>query len=167
MATRSYDTDEIQVLWNSQRCLHVAECIRALPSVFNPLARPWVRLDGADADAVVAAIDRCPTGALRYVRTDGREEAPSLPTTIVPVADGPLVVRGDLHVTAPDGTTVAREARLVLCRCGASENKPFCDSSHRRIGFVSGDALTADSTRRERAESPADIGPELPDMSRS
>ena len=118
MATRIYESDDLEVAWNSQRCLHVAECIRALPAVFNPLARPWVRLHGADADAVVAAIDRCPTGALRYVRKDGREEAPASPTSIVPVEDGPLIVRGDLHITTPAGETVVREARLALCRCG-------------------------------------------------
>ena len=38
MTTRTYSTGDLDVLWDSQRCLHVAACIRALPRVFNPLA---------------------------------------------------------------------------------------------------------------------------------
>ncbi len=162
MTTRIYETDEVEVAWDSQRCVHVAECIRALPAVFNPLARPWIRMHAADADAIIEAVGRCPTGALRYRRKDGREEAPETPTSIVPIVNGPLVLRGDLHVVAPDGTTVIRETRLAFCRCGASENKPFCDNAHRRIGFDSGDGVPHHSTARDRAESPDDVGPEQP-----
>ncbi len=165
MATRTYETDELQVTWDAQRCVHFAACIRALPAVFNPIARPWIRVEGADTEQLVAAIERCPTGALRYVRKAGDdEEAPLQPTTITPIEDGPLVVRGDLHLTTPTGETVVRETRLVLCRCGASANKPFCDSSHLRVGFRSGETPGAPATSegREHAESPHDIGPAQP-----
>ena len=170
MTTRTYQSDALQVLWDSQRCIHVAHCIRALPGVFNPLARPWIRLDAADTDAIVAAVEQCPTGALRYLRSDGVPEAPADPTTIEVVTNGPLLLRGDLHVVAPDGATIARETRLALCRCGASENKPFCDNAHRRIGFRSNDAAPPIARNdalpthddRARAESPADLGPPQP-----
>lgn len=171
MATRTYESGGLQVLWDSQRCVHVAECIRALPRVFNPLAKPWVRIDAASADAIVEAVERCPTGALRYVRADGPNEAPDATSTVVVIPNGPLLLRGDLHVATPEGETIAHETRLALCRCGASENKPFCDNTHRRIGFTSDNgapqASSAPPARltheaRDRAESPDDLGPEQP-----
>jgi CDGSH-type Zn-finger protein len=51
------------------------------------------------------------------------------------VADGPLYVRGKLSLVDARGDEIA-EMRAALCRCGASGNKPFCDSSHREIGFA-------------------------------
>ena len=50
--------------------------------------------------------------------------------------DGPLYARGELEIETPDG--VVLETRAALCRCGASENKPFCDGSHTRIDFKHG-----------------------------
>src|SRR5207253_9288847 len=53
-----------------------------------------------------------------------------------PTRNGPLYVRGSVEVRAADGTLVARDVRVALCRCGASGNKPFCDNRHRVAGFV-------------------------------
>lgn len=52
--------------------------------------------------------------------------------TIRLTKDGPLYLTGELEVLGPDGETVRRETRLVLCRCGLSRNKPLCDNSHRK-----------------------------------
>jgi CDGSH-type Zn-finger protein/uncharacterized Fe-S cluster protein YjdI len=57
--------------------------------------------------------------------------------TIDPQTDGPLQVRGNLEITSGTGRVVARVQSARLCRCGASNNKPFCDNSHVRIGFRS------------------------------
>ncbi|MEZ4373924.1 MAG: CDGSH iron-sulfur domain-containing protein [Polyangiaceae bacterium] len=54
-----------------------------------------------------------------------------------PLHDGPLSVSGNLEICAGTGHTVARITRAKLCRCGGSANKPFCDGTHRRIGFRS------------------------------
>jgi CDGSH-type Zn-finger protein/uncharacterized Fe-S cluster protein YjdI len=56
---------------------------------------------------------------------------------IEPETDGPLHVRGNLEITSGTGRVVARVTQARLCRCGASTTKPFCDSSHQRIGFKS------------------------------
>ena len=56
---------------------------------------------------------------------------------INPETDGPLQVRGNLEITSGTGRVVARVASARLCRCGGSNNKPFCDGSHARIGFRS------------------------------
>ena len=106
-----------------------------------PEARPWVVVDAADADAVAAAIESCPTGALHYRRVDGgREEQQPAETTVEPRPNGPLFVRGAVRIVDPDGHLIREVTRVALCRCGASENKPFCDGSHLRIGFTTAPA---------------------------
>jgi CDGSH-type Zn-finger protein len=86
-----------------------------------------------------------------------REGAAAEPTTVVPLADGSLRVTGDVHVRAPDGRELASAGRVFLCRCGNSRNKPFCDSSHERVGFES----RAPEQPRDRleAETPAAFTP--------
>ena len=49
--------------------------------------------------------------------------------------NGPFVLEGPVTISAADGTT-GYGAKLALCRCGASENKPFCDGTHKAIGFA-------------------------------
>jgi CDGSH-type Zn-finger protein/uncharacterized Fe-S cluster protein YjdI len=56
---------------------------------------------------------------------------------IDPQVDGPLRVRGSLEITSGTGRVVARVTQAKLCRCGASNTKPFCDGSHARAGFRS------------------------------
>ena len=56
---------------------------------------------------------------------------------IEPELDGPLALRGNLEITSGTGRVVSRVTQARLCRCGASNTKPFCDSSHARIGFRS------------------------------
>lgn len=56
---------------------------------------------------------------------------------IEPQQDGPLQVAGNLEICAGTGRTVDRVTSALLCRCGGSANKPFCDGTHRRIGFKS------------------------------
>lgn len=51
--------------------------------------------------------------------------------------DGPLKCLGPFEIAGADGRTLWRGTETALCRCGASEKKPFCDGSHRRIGFKS------------------------------
>jgi CDGSH-type Zn-finger protein/uncharacterized Fe-S cluster protein YjdI len=59
------------------------------------------------------------------------------PLAIDPQIDGPLQVRGNLEITSGTGRVVARVTQARLCRCGHSNNKPFCDGSHARVGFKS------------------------------
>ena len=156
MATRTYEKGDLAVFWDSTRCIHTGICLRSLHSVFNLKTRPWVNLDGADADQIIAAVEKCPTGALRYMRAGEPEPAPE-ETTLIPVQDGPLVVRGRVRVVDPGGGVIAEETRLTLCRCGRSENQPFCDNSHRRSSFR--EASHIESRARAEATSPAEICP--------
>lgn len=58
--TREYASQDVVVHWNPERCMHDTHCFIALPQVFNPEARPWVKMDGASAADIIKAIDRCP-----------------------------------------------------------------------------------------------------------
>ncbi len=56
--------------------------------------------------------------------------------TVTPVPDGPLAIQGAVEICTGTGHTIARTQQTALCRCGASNNKPFCDGSHVRVGFT-------------------------------
>ena len=58
-------------------------------------------------------------------------------TTITPRENGPLVVKGLGELQGPDGAALEVKAVVALCRCGHSQNKPFCDGSHAKVGFTS------------------------------
>jgi CDGSH-type Zn-finger protein/uncharacterized Fe-S cluster protein YjdI len=61
------------------------------------------------------------------------------PLAILPVRNGPLHVIGNLEIVSGTGRTVNRVTECWLCRCGHSANKPYCDGSHKRVGFRSDD----------------------------
>lgn len=64
-------------------------------------------------------------------------EEPGGKLLIKPLTDGPLLVKGNLTVTSASGRVAWQGKQLAMCRCGASENKPFCDGNHAEIGFKS------------------------------
>ena len=134
--TREYDAAGITVEWYAGRCIHSANCVRALPDVFDPKRRPWIEPAAASPDAIAAAILRCPSGALHFVRHDGKSsETPDLPMTLTPIRNGPLYVRGDVEVRGLDGRPLRRDTRISLCRCGLAERLPFCDNTCRTTGW--------------------------------
>jgi len=132
---KSYEHAGFTVEYISDRCIHAAECVRGLPQVFDPEKRPWIDPTQAEAAAIAHVIQRCPTGALRFRYASGSpQEEPDPEVTVEIVPSGPLYIRGDIRLPGPDGET-GHEARLALCRCGASENKPRCDNSHIQADF--------------------------------
>ena len=57
-------------------------------------------------------------------------------TRITPYRDGPYLVRGPFSIVDQDGNEVEVRRRVVaLCRCGRSQTRPFCDGTHKAIGF--------------------------------
>jgi CDGSH-type Zn-finger protein/uncharacterized Fe-S cluster protein YjdI len=87
--------------------------------------------DGSHHDAGFSASGEPSTGKAEMLAVrDG-------PLAIDPQTDGPLHIRGNLEITSGTGRVVARVTSARLCRCGASNSKPFCDGSHARIGFTS------------------------------
>ena len=152
---KSYDGNGITVTFEAARCYHAKECVRGLPEVFDIDKRPWIQPEHASTEAIIDAVEQCPTGALRYRHADGRPPRPVSETTVAfPVHNGPLVLRGRTQVLAQDGTTFTEEDRLALCRCGNSGNQPFCDNAHRRVAFEA-----RPPTPTTAAESPDDRCP--------
>jgi CDGSH-type Zn-finger protein/uncharacterized Fe-S cluster protein YjdI len=142
-----FKSPAITVSWSRLRCIHVAECVRGLPAVFEPGRVPWIEPTQAAADHVAEVVRRCPTGALHYERHDGGapEPVPGV-NAVVPEPDGPFYLSGDIEVVAEDGAPVARDTRIALCRCGATRNRPFCDGSHWDAGFDDAGRLGAGGT---------------------
>ena len=138
---KEYANDSIVVTWEPTYCIHAAKCLQGLPRVFDPMARPWIDVDAASADEIADVVERCPTGALHYRRLDGGEqEREPAETTVEPRPNGPLYVRGTIRIQDPAGHLIREDTRVALCRCGKSSNKPFCDGTHRLIGFRTGPA---------------------------
>jgi CDGSH-type Zn-finger protein/uncharacterized Fe-S cluster protein YjdI len=132
---RVYRNDRIAVLWEPKLCIHFGACFRGSPLVFKPRERPWVDVNAGPPDEIAATVMACPTGALHVERLDGGGQEPTPEaTTVEERANGPLFVRGHLEIRLQDGS-VREETRVALCRCGQSGNKPFCDGTHREIGF--------------------------------
>lgn len=102
------------------------------------------RSDDPDARKLaVHEAEHCPSG--RLVAREGRHAfEPSLPPSIALIEDtakacgGPIWVRGGIAVVGSDGDPYPVRNRQTLCRCGASQNKPFCDGTHAEAGFTDG-----------------------------
>lgn len=146
MADKNYPGTGIVVHFDPDLCIHSERCVSGLPAVFRPKDRPWILATAADADAIAATIDTCPSGALRYTRTAAPEtsqpprsaEAPAKPAPVVisVTPNGPNVIVGPVEIRDAEGALIRTAAKVALCRCGASKTKPFCDGSHRSIGFI-------------------------------
>ncbi|UYQ95904.1 (4Fe-4S)-binding protein [Chitinophaga horti] len=63
-----YSNDDITVLWKPSFCKHAARCVSQLPTVFDVKARPWINPHGATTEQIIEQVNRCPTGALTYIR---------------------------------------------------------------------------------------------------
>jgi uncharacterized Fe-S cluster protein YjdI/CDGSH-type Zn-finger protein len=132
---RTYRGEAIEVSFDLGLCVHIGECLRRAPAVFELRRRPWIDPGAATADEIAAVVERCPSGALQYRRLDGgpAERGPE-PASVTPMRNGPLLVRGRIEVRREDGSLEVLP-RATLCRCGESANKPFCDNMHLRNGF--------------------------------
>jgi CDGSH-type Zn-finger protein/uncharacterized Fe-S cluster protein YjdI len=155
MAEKAYSTDAITVTYDVKRCIHAAACVKGLRAVFNPDQKPWVQPQHAAPTEVAEVIHRCPSGALHYQRHDGgAAEATPAENTVQLDPNGPLYLRGRLEVKTAAGEALLQETRLALCRCGASQNKPFCDNSHRQINFTHAGTLNENRLKAGEAQDP-------------
>jgi CDGSH-type Zn-finger protein/uncharacterized Fe-S cluster protein YjdI len=132
----NYEGAAADVHWDGRLCIHIGECGRANNDLFIGGRQPWCQPDQATADEVADVVDRCPTGALTYLRRDGgKAESADSENVVSIMYNGPLYVRGDLQVDGAAEDMSGVSFRTALCRCGQSKNKPFCDNSHEEAGF--------------------------------
>lgn len=150
---RKYSNKEITVHWKPAKCIHATTCYRELREVFDPRKRPWVNMEGSSTNKIIDIVRRCPTDALTYewnekgkvsdkppesalAIADKLKTAENHPAEIRIMNDGPYVVEGDFTIIGSDGQELKRMLMTSFCRCGASEEMPFCDGSHRIEDFT-------------------------------
>ena len=147
---KEYGNNDITVHWFPELCAHPGTCLRLLPEVFNLKQRPWVNVNSAAPQKIISAIDKCPSGALRYSLPEGSKVDPGVAGGVGNInfaksnpaavkirvsANGPLLVEGPAVVIGIDGQALKEGGRTALCRCGLSKNSPFCDGTHRKEGW--------------------------------
>jgi CDGSH-type Zn-finger protein len=135
---KNYVGKKITIHDNRKICSHAAECVNNLPSVFKLNARPWISPDAVEIEEIINTIKKCPSGALSY-SLDGieyRDQNERKPMITVS-KDGPYHVTGSINLIGDNiqWAEGSSKEHYVLCRCGASNNKPFCDGMHRLINF--------------------------------
>ncbi len=136
MATVS--NDDIEISFDSKRCIHARRCVLTLPEVFKPGTKGgWIFPEQASTAALTAMIDQCPSGALSYeYKQNAPESYPRLNTARL-WQNGPIELTGHLLI---DGKSIKH---ATLCRCGQSNNKPYCDNSHIKAQFTASAEVNA------------------------
>jgi len=136
--SKEYVKGDFTIVWKPKSCIHAATCVKTLPDVYDPKGKPWIKAENASIEALKAQIDNCPSGALSYfMKNESKNTIPSNDTIKVLVKpNGPLLVYGEEISIDNQGNELTKERVASFCRCGASENKPFCDGAHKSIGFI-------------------------------
>jgi uncharacterized Fe-S cluster protein YjdI len=133
---KKYSNEEITVIWKPKTCIHAAECVKRLPKVYNPNAKPWITIENATSEELMSQIDACPSGALTYKSNNIEKQIEMEETTKIDVLEnGPLLVHGTIEITNSNGKKEVKEKRTAFCRCGVSQNKPYCDGAHKKAEF--------------------------------
>jgi uncharacterized Fe-S cluster protein YjdI len=65
-SAKEYSNGEVTVIWKPRVCQHAGECVKGSPTVFRPKEKPWISVDQASTDEMIATIKKCPSGALTY-----------------------------------------------------------------------------------------------------
>lgn len=140
-STRTYTNGDVTVVWQPEVCIHSRVCFANLPQVFDPGRRPWVAIDGATTERIVAQVKQCPSGALSYfmnaeAAAAGGAADLEAERVVEPLANGPLLVYGNLTVKDAQGGETRKSKVTAFCRCGLAKTKPYCDGSHVAGGFI-------------------------------
>lgn len=80
---------------------------------------------------------RPPAASVNWLRAGNKSPVQEKDAvTITPYRDGPLLIRGAATLLAPGGEEIScNRDPVALCRCGRSKIKPFCDGTHKLVGF--------------------------------
>lgn len=133
---KNYSNTDITVVWKPNTCIHAKHCWKGLIQVFNPKNKPWINMEAATTNRIKKQVESCPSGALSYFSNELESKGDvQLDTKVETLQDGPILVYGTLQVTHADGTTEQKNKTTAFCRCGASNNKPYCDGEHIKIKF--------------------------------
>ncbi len=148
---------KLTLLFEQKRCIHARFCVTGAPDVFLANVKgPWISPDATEVESLVEIAHACPSGAIRYVRKDGKADERAPKVNLLAVREGgPYAVRGELRLAGA-------QFRATLCRCGASKNKPFCDGSHHDVKFdATGEPPSGTTDMLPVRNGPLEIDPEL------
>ena len=145
-ASRAPYENQAQVLDGSSMRLADAESLCAFARYCDPNGQVWNQVERTDdpnvREAFIRQTGNCPSGRLvAYDKKTGKAVEPHLPVSIGLIEDpgqhcsGPIWLRGGIPVVSADGETYEVRNRVTLCRCGGSQNKPYCDGTHASIKF--------------------------------
>jgi CDGSH-type Zn-finger protein/truncated hemoglobin YjbI len=135
---------QIEILDNRGICAHSGFCTDRLASVFHLGQDPFITPSGGRLDEIIQAVRACPSGALSY-GTGGGEARNQVdenrPAAIEVSKDGPYRITGSIRLVDEVGHDVLRaegssREHFSLCRCGHSQNKPFCSGMHWYVKFA-------------------------------
>jgi uncharacterized Fe-S cluster protein YjdI len=135
--TKTYSNGEVTVVWQPHECIHSGICSRGLREVFDPKKRPWISMENSTTDKIIEQIKKCPSGALSYELQPETRPTQTSGVIVEPLVNGPLMIYGEITIKNTSGSETKIDKPKAFCRCGASSNKPFCDGSHEKIGFIS------------------------------
>lgn len=159
MVVQVYEGSDVTITFDSARCIHARRCVLGRPEVFRPGVKgEWIAPDGAPADDILHIGRVCPSGAIRVTRRDGAssDSAPAVNTARL-WENGPVAVEAELTLNGEP----LPSPRAVLCRCGASKRKPFCDGSHAAAGFIAtGEPQARESQPLAVRNGPVDLAPQ-------
>src|SRR5262249_4733144 len=139
-----YGGVQLTVFDNRGICQHAGLCSDRLAGVFHTEGT-FVTPSGGRMDEIIRAVRDCPSGALSYA-IDGPEARAQVDwegtrePAIEVSKDGPYRITGGIPLTDADGNEVQRaigssREHYALCRCGHSQNKPFCSGMHWYVDF--------------------------------
>ncbi|MFZ6011794.1 MAG: (4Fe-4S)-binding protein [Bacteroidota bacterium] len=137
--TKKYSNGEVTIVWKPSLCIHSGICFRGLGEVFDPRKRPWITPEKSTTEKIIDQVKKCPSGALSYYLNrdaENDEVIVEAETIIETTPNGPLMVYGNVSVKDSQGNTTKKNNATAFCRCGGSGNKPYCDGTHKKIGFV-------------------------------
>ena len=152
---QSYEGEGLSVRFDAELCIHSRRCVLDLPNVFRAnVEGPWIQPNEADAEELAAVIRQCPSGALSFEPKKGLPPEKEPQKNVIAVQEnGPLSVRAQIQMNGQ-----SHRPRAVLCRCGASANKPYCDGSHTKIGFrATGEPDSADPVGTLTGQGPLEL----------
>jgi len=94
---------------------------------------PWIDPDAETVEKIIATIKKCPSGALSYSIDGVKYDKFSTQPEIVVTENGPYFIKGSIELEDDDHPE--SEEHYALCRCGNSQNKPFCNGQHWHSKF--------------------------------
>lgn len=139
-----YEGQQIEIFDNRGICAHSGFCTDRLSSVFHVGAEPFITPSGGRMDEIIQAVRSCPSGALSYGidHVEARVQVDQDREQWIEVSkDGPYRVTGGVRVVDESGNEIPRaqgssHEHFSLCRCGHSQNKPFCSGMHWYVKFA-------------------------------